>query len=145
VFALERATSHSITVRPATLRLGGGENSVSLYIYHGPSHACSREGRDRQLSPSGREPAHLGGGENFLSPIVSRSKPCLLFGVAIIYHCPITTRLEEEKKLLFLLFSSYLPPYNQVHCLPKSVHLSLFGVWPSSQRSRSNNVRSRVI
>jgi hypothetical protein len=32
VLVLERATSHSITVRPATLRLGGGENSVSCII-----------------------------------------------------------------------------------------------------------------
>ena len=32
MIALERATSLSITIRPATLRLGGGENSVSYII-----------------------------------------------------------------------------------------------------------------
>ena len=121
MFAFERAI--------ALLSLSGHNPSrgrrrkliVSFYNYHGPMPCLLSSGLcNRRFHCPITSPAHLGGGENFPSYIITVNAVLALQRVVTICHCPVTTHLWRRRRS-YCFFSLFLPPYNQC---PASQELS---------------------
>lgn len=117
---------------------------MSLYNYHGPNTVLALEWAvtDRFHCPI-TGPSHLGGGENFLSPIVSRSRPCLLLsGLQLSITVQSQPTLEEEKKLLFLFSKPSLP--KTAPCLSTNGSFNCSVVDPCQTRRFSSSATAQI-